>query len=152
DLGARRRIEIARGVVGEDDQGIVDERTGDGDWLLPAAGKVERFVVEAILQADASGQSRSDFATLLFWPILVIKRDFDILEDCQLLDKVVGLENEPEPGAAHSRQGVVLHARDVLASKEILARRWPIEAAEQIEHGGFATTGRSHDADIIAGV
>ena len=150
DLSARKRIEIARGFVGEDHQGIVDERAGDGDALLLAAGKFEGFVVEAILQANEDGQSRGNFATLLFRPILVIERDFDILKDGQLLDKVIGLENEPEPSAADGGEGVVLHARDVLAAQEILTRGGPIEAAEQIEHGGLATTGRSHDANVIA--
>ena len=151
DLGTGGRIEITRRFVGEDHQGIVDEGAGDGNALLLAAGKFEGFVVEAILQADASGQLRGDLATLLFGPILVIEGDFDILEDGQLLDKIVGLENEPEPSAAHGGKGVVLHLRDVLAPKQVTARGRPIETAEQIEHGGFATTGRSHDADVVAG-
>ena len=152
DLGTGGRIEITRGFVGEDDQGIVDEGAGDGDALLLAAGKFEGFVVEAILQANEDGQSRGNFATLLFRPILVIERDFDILEDRQLLDKIIGLENEPEPSAADGGEGVVLHARDILAAQEILTRGGPIEAAEQIEHGGLATTGRSHDANVIGGL
>src|SRR5438876_10541543 len=97
DLSVRKRIEIARGFVGEDHQGIVVERAGDGDALLLAAGKFEGFVVEAILQANEDGQSRGHLATLQFGPILVIEGDLDILEDGQLLDKIIGLENEPAP-------------------------------------------------------
>ena len=150
DLGTRGRIEIARGFVGQDHQRVVDEGAGDGDALLLTTGKLEGFVVEAVLQSDEEGQARCDFATVLFRPVLVVERDLNILKDCQLLDEIIGLKNKPEPSAANGRESIVVHARDVFASQEIIPRSRAIEAAEQIEHGGFATAGRSHDADIIA--
>ena len=50
--GRTRAVEVARGFVGEDDGRVVDERAGDGDALLLAAGKFERQVVQAFAQAD----------------------------------------------------------------------------------------------------
>src|SRR5712671_1128740 len=77
DLGTGGRIEITSGFVGEDHQGVVDERASDGDALLLPARKFKRFVVEPILEANEHGQSRGDFTTLLFGPVLIIERDFN---------------------------------------------------------------------------
>src|SRR5688572_14888771 len=45
-------IEIAGGFVGEDEFGIVDERAGDGDALLLAAGELAGAMFAAVFEAD----------------------------------------------------------------------------------------------------
>ena len=49
-------VEVAGGLVGEDDGGAVDERAGDGDALLLAAGELVGAVIEAALDAEHVGE------------------------------------------------------------------------------------------------
>src|SRR5690606_41659207 len=53
DAVARVVVEVARRLVGEEDGRAADERAGDGDALLLAAGELRRVVVEAVAEADA---------------------------------------------------------------------------------------------------
>ena len=45
-------VEVAGGLVGEDDGRAVDERAGDGDALALAAGELVGLVVHAGFEAD----------------------------------------------------------------------------------------------------
>ena len=50
------RIQIAGRLVGQQQFRLVDERAGDGDALLFAAGKLGRLVIQPVLEADAREQ------------------------------------------------------------------------------------------------
>ena len=52
DLVRGARIEIAGRLVGEQQARRVDERAGDGDTLLLAAGKLRRRVALAVAEAE----------------------------------------------------------------------------------------------------
>ena len=52
DLAAGAGVEVAGRLVGEQDGRPGDERAGDGDALLLAAGELGRAVGQAVLQAD----------------------------------------------------------------------------------------------------
>ena len=54
DVGAGRAVEVAGRLVGEDQGGIGDERPGDRDALLLAAGQLGRLVVEPVAEARAA--------------------------------------------------------------------------------------------------
>src|ERR671937_2284476 len=56
DLAARRRVEVAGRLVGEDDRRTADERASNRDALLLAAGELRRPVRTAVGQADAVEQ------------------------------------------------------------------------------------------------
>ena len=45
-------VEIARRLVRQDESGVGDDRAGDGDTLLLAAGKLARIVSQPVAQAD----------------------------------------------------------------------------------------------------
>ena len=45
-------IEIAGRLVGDQHERIVDQRTGDRDALLLATGKLQRVVIDLVLQID----------------------------------------------------------------------------------------------------
>ena len=57
DLAARRGVEVAGRLVGEDDRRPRDERAGDRDALLLAAGELGRSVRAAVGEADRSSSS-----------------------------------------------------------------------------------------------
>src|SRR5262249_19194209 len=50
DLHAGPRVESASGLVGQDEHRLIDERAGDGDTLLLAAGELRRVMMLAIRQ------------------------------------------------------------------------------------------------------
>ena len=52
DLEARARVEVARGLVGEEQRRVGHQRARDGDALLLAARELVRRVVEAVAEAD----------------------------------------------------------------------------------------------------
>ena len=52
-IAAPSGVEVAGGLVGQDDRRGADERAGDGDALALAAGELGRVVVEAVVEADA---------------------------------------------------------------------------------------------------
>ena len=55
-------IEVAGGLVGEQQRRIVGQRAGDGDALLLAAGELRRIVMAAVGQADLGAAARSPAA------------------------------------------------------------------------------------------
>jgi hypothetical protein len=73
-------------------------------------------------------------------------------EDCELRDEVVGLKNETDPSPARFGEIVVGHARNIGAAQQITARSRPVQATNQVQHGGFARAGRSHDCDKGTGI
>jgi hypothetical protein len=64
DLLAGARVEVTRGLVGEEDQRTVDERAGNGHTLLLPAGQLGRLVVYAFGQAYKLEQGRRPLAPL----------------------------------------------------------------------------------------
>ena len=51
-LAARGLVEVAGRLVGEDQGRVGDQRAGDGDALLLAAGQLGRLVVDAVAEAE----------------------------------------------------------------------------------------------------
>jgi hypothetical protein len=151
DFSAGFRIEVSGRFVGEDHEGIVHERAGDGDALLLATGQLVGAVVEAIAQADEGGQFEAAVVALLEVAALVEEGDLDIFEDAELGDEVIGLKDEPDALAADFRQLIIAHAGDILIPQKVLAGGGAVEATEEIEHGRFAGAGGSHDGHQLAG-
>ena len=54
DLDARSRVEIAGRLVRQQQLRIVDERAGDCDPLLLAAGQLIRMVIEPLAEPDGT--------------------------------------------------------------------------------------------------
>ncbi len=111
DLAARRRVEVAGRLVGEHHRRARDERAGDGDALLLAAGQLRRAVREPVGQADGGGD--------LLDPRLVgldageLERQDDVLGRRQHREQVEELEDEADVVAAQLRQRRIVEAADV---------------------------------------
>ena len=61
DLDAGAAVEVAGGLVGEEQLGVVDQRAGDRDALLLAARELVRRVVRAVAEADRRRAGSSAF-------------------------------------------------------------------------------------------
>ena len=93
DIAAGVGVEVAGGFIGNDDLGFVDQGTGDCNALLLPAGKLARAVIEALAEADAGQQFRSE----LFHGIKRMARDAtgnaNILEGIEFREQIIGLKN-----------------------------------------------------------
>ena len=118
-LGAGPRVEVAGGLVGEDDVGPGGHRTGAGDALLLAAGELAGPVGEPVGQPDGADDEVE--------PLLVdlapgdVHRQGDVLLGGQRRHEVEGLEHEAHALAAQPGQVVVLHGGQVGLADEDLA-------------------------------
>lgn len=99
DVGGAR-VEIAGGLVGKDDFGFGDERAGDGDALLLAAGKLMWHIVLALLEMEAREGIGGLDETVSFGGARVDEGEGDIFDDGESGDEIEVLENKADLGGA----------------------------------------------------
>ena len=152
DLDAGAAVEIAGRLVGEQQGGLVGERAGDGDALLLAAGKLVRLVVGAVGQADRVQRLQGPLALARSGQALagVEHRQFDILQRGGAGQQVEALEDEADLLVADVGQFVAAELRDVDAVERILPPGRPVEAADDVHHGGLAGAAGAHERDELA--
>src|SRR5581483_403948 len=113
DVGRGVRVEVAGGLVGEDQVGPVDQGPGAGDALLLAAGELGRAVREAVGDAQPTDQVAEPLPVDL-GPGQV-GREGDVLGRGQRRNQVEGLEDEADLVPAQFGEAGVVEAADVLA-------------------------------------
>jgi len=149
DLLAGAGVEIAGRLVGEDDGGIVDEGTRDGDALALAAGEFVRPVVDAVAEADVLQREHRALPAFVGLHAGVDQRELDVVERVGPREEIEGLEDESDFAVPNLGELVVDHVRDVFAGKFVAAGRRGIEAAEHVHHGRLAGTRRAHDGKVF---
>ena len=98
-------VEVAGGLVGEDDGGAVDEGAGDGDSLLLASGQFIGAVVETALDAEHVGEVVEE--RLVEFSFGGRSQEGDVMGDLDVAHRgeggkeVEALEDEADFGAAH---------------------------------------------------
>ena len=65
DHGLVRFVEIARGLVGQNQFRLIDQRPGDGDALLLAAGKLRGDVLKRSLRPTRHRASAASFSSVM---------------------------------------------------------------------------------------
>ena len=131
------RVEIARGLVAQEQRGVVGERAGDGDALLLAPGKLRRTVPAAGQQADpveqalralrpvARGQPRED------------EGQFDVPLGGGAGEELERLEDESDRGPPELRQVVVGQFVEPPAAGDDPSGRGAIQSAEESSAQGI---------------
>src|ERR1017187_2170328 len=150
DFVAGGGIEVAGGLVGQQNGRVVDERAGDRDALALAAGKLVRLVVHAGFQIDLAHGYFGALQALGAGHAGVDQGKFHVVQRGGAGQQVEGLEDEADLPVADARQLVVGHLADQVAVDVVQALGGGIEAADQVHEGGFTGTGRSHDGDVFA--
>src|SRR5207247_1200838 len=121
DLEAGAGVQRARWLVGQDDRGVVDEGTGDGDPLLLPAGELARLVVLAVGEPDLDEPLAGARPTIACRDARVEERELDVLERGHSGQQVEGLEDEADLAAPDLRQAVAVEPGHVLAVDEVTA-------------------------------
>ena len=147
DHRAGGRVEVARGLVGEDHGGVVDQGPGDRDpLLLPArqvggtAGGLLRHV-QALehVQGTAPARSGADPGDA--------QRQHHVLQDGLVRGQVELLEHEPERGVARLVELTGRHRRRRPAVQGHRAAGGRVEQREKVHQGRLARAGLPDDGD-----
>src|SRR5258707_2643606 len=152
DLVALRGVQVAGRLVGEDELGILDDRAGDAHELLLAAGKL---VGEEILLAD-NVEAVEDVAdqadALLVRNVFVRKRDFEVLEDGEIVDQVIALEDEADVGFVQLVAFFDVEFVHRLIEEIVFAAPRAVQHANDAEQRGFPRAGRAHEGYELTGL
>ena len=141
-------VEIAGGLVGEEDFRFGDDGAGDGDALLLAAGESGRLVVEAVAQAE---QVDGDVEAVGVEAVaLDLLRQDDVAAGGEAGEEVEALEDEADGAAAKQGAVGVAHLAQVVAVDPHDAGGGRGEAAEDVEQRGLAAARGAHDGHYLA--
>ncbi len=149
DLKAGLGVEVAGGLVREDDGWTVDEGAGDGYALTLAAGELVGLVVHARVEAYVGEGFLGALDALGGGGAVVDEGQLDVVEGGGAGQKVEGLEDEADFLVADAGELVVVELADQLAVEPVAALGGGIEAADEVHEGGFAGAGGTHDGHVF---
>ncbi len=149
DLLAGVQIQIAGGLIGQDDGRIVGQGPGNGDALLLAAGKLKRLMVVSIPQPHHLQQLHAFFHRSVVVHTGKNHRQGDVFQGCHHLDDVKCLENIADFAASQPSQFVGVQLSDVDLVDKNLAGSGFIQPSDHVKKGAFAGARRSHDGNIV---
>jgi len=149
DFLAGPRVEVAGGLVGQDEARVAGDGPGDGHALLLAPGKLGGAVGEAVAHADDLEGLPGLASPLPQREAAVDERQFHVLLGRRPGEEVEGLEDEADLAVPDGGEFVAGEGRDVTAFDEVGARGRPVEAADDVHEGRLAGAGRAHDAEEL---
>jgi len=147
DVTAGRRIQIAGRLVGEHDDRIVGQRTGERDALLLAARELRRVMVSAIGQSHLVEQPSCAGGRVA--SACNFHRNADVLEGGQRRNEMEELEDEPDLLAAQSGELVLAERGDIGAVNQDRPRRGRVEAGNQTEQCRLAAARGADDREEL---
>src|SRR6185312_2275363 len=130
-------IDIAGGLVGEQQAGPADHRARDGDALLLAARQRRRSGVELVGEADPAQQLGHVLADLLLGEARDAQRQRDIVEGGEMFDQAEILEHDADL-AAQRRQLAPGRRGDVATEQRDEAARRPLGQIHELQQAGLA--------------
>ena len=145
-------VEVAGGLVGEDELGVGDHGAGDGDTLLLAARELLREVLGAVGDGHPLHHGRDPLLALGSTDFHVLERQFDVLIDVELVDEVEALEHEADVALAEFGALALLQLAHLLTEQLVGAARGVVQEAEDVEQRGFAAARRPHHGHELAGL
>src|SRR6266849_3384920 len=135
DLHAGMRVERAGGLVGQDQDRIVDEGARDGHPLLLPARELGRVMVLPLREADRGQLGAGPSLPVAPQGRAVEQGQLHVLERGGARQQVEGLEHEADLLVAHPREPVAAHAGDVEPVEVVLPRGRSVQAAQQVHEG-----------------
>ena len=137
-------VEVAGGLVAEDELRVGDDRAGHGDTLLLPAGELLRIVARPVDDAHAL-QHLVDFRLALrLAESEIAQRQLHVFENVHVVDKVEALEDETDDPTPKLQPVFLAQGGDLPPVEPVVARVGGIEESEDVEQGGLTATGRAH--------
>ena len=150
DLHAGLAVQRAGGLVREDDVGVVDESTRDGDALHLPAGHLAGSLFRLLFKPHFPERFQGALSALLLGDARERQAELDVLQDVHVRDEVVALEDEADPAVAVGVPVLVTILRGGDAVHADVTARIAVQAAHDVEECGLAAAGRSEDGDEFA--
>ena len=137
-------VERAQGLVEQQDLRFGDQRAGNGDPLLLAAGELAHPAIEELAELHQFG----DLADLGLDRGLVVtaerQAEGDVLANVEMREQREVLPHQPGGALVHRQR------RDVLAAQQKTAARHRFQAGDDAQKRGLAAAARPHDGDELA--
>ena len=152
DFAAGGGVEVAGGLVGEEDVGLADEGAGDGDALELAAGELLGVVSEPSAESEALGVVAGEPSPFGLGDAAVDEWEGDVVDDVEVVEEVEGLEDEADVFVAEEGESAVAAVGHALAVDFHDAAGGDVEESEQVHEGGLAGAGAADDHDEFAGM
>ncbi len=150
NLLARRLVQVARGLVGQQDGRLVDERPGDRHALLLAARQGVRFVGHAVRETHRTEQIQGPLLRVVGIGVRVEKREKHVVQDAQPGQEVEELEDEADALVADARELPVVEGREVLSRQAVAAARGLVQEADDVHERALARSRRPHERHVLA--
>ena len=149
DAQRRSRVEVAGGLVGQQDLRMVHVGAGDGHALLLAAGQLVRVVAFLAGQTDRLQHLRHQGANRGAAGADHLQREGHVLPDRLVVEQLVVLEHEADrpPVLRHLTVG---QTAQVVAGHADLAVRRLLLAQEQAQQRGLARARCTHQKHEVA--
>src|SRR5215469_11596819 len=142
-LPGRRRVEVARRLVREDEIRPGDERPGAGHPLLLAPGQLCGPVREAIAEVQLVDEEIEP--PRVGFPAGEIGRQRDVLAGGEHRHEIERLEYEADPVPPQPREARVVQPADGLLADVDLAGGHGVQAGQAVHQRRLARAGWSHD-------
>ena len=143
-------VETARGFVGKDDGGIVDEGTGHSHALFLSAGEFVGLVVGPLGEIHELEQFFGAPLSLAMGCAGNVGWNHDVLDGRELGQQLVELEYETEMTVAEVGQFLLREGSGVDAVDTYGAAVGPVEGADDLQQGGLAGSTGADNADNFA--
>src|SRR5665647_1617209 len=149
DVQAGGRVEVARGLVCQQNQGLVDEGTGYCHTLLLTSGELVRQPFLLAAEPDHLEGLRHDGLDSLTRLAQHLKGKGDVAEDVLVGQQPEVLEYGADL-ATQCRHLASGQSGQITASHQNLARARCLLAKDQPQQGGLTRTGLTHDEHELA--
>ena len=150
DLVRAVAVEVAGGLVAEQERRVGHDGAGDGHALLLAAGELARLVLRAV--GDAHDAERGLDAALALGPRErgQQQRQLHVAEGGEHRDQVVHLEDEPDVARPPGGELRAAQPADLVPGHGDAARAGDVEAAHEVEQRGLAGAAGAHEGHEVA--
>ena len=149
NLRARRGVEVARRLVGQDELRLEDQRARQGHALLLAARELAGAVGGALLEAHFVEQRSREPLHLALRPPLDQTRHHHVFQGVELRQEVVELEDEADRAVSQVRQAGAGQRGELLAGEADGAGAGDVERPHAVQKRGFPRAGRADDGDEL---
>jgi hypothetical protein len=151
DLFAGARVEVAGGLISQQQFWLINQGTSNGHALLLAAGNLVWTRAMVFAQSHFLQHYVGLQQTLGARYATIDKRQRDVVFKIGARQQIESLKHKTDYLIAQAGQFIAALVLNIASIQKIVAAAGHIEAAKDIHKGGFAGTGRSHDRDKLAG-
>ena len=150
DLLGLLGVQVASGLICQQQRGIVNDCARDANQLLLSAGELRRKQV--LLADDVEAVQRIGYQRLSLGArhVLVAQRQIDVLGNCELVEQVIALEDHPHASLRQLRPLFAAHGVYRVAVEVVLAQPLVVEQSDGVQQRRLPCTGWSHQCDELA--